>query len=97
MNDGRPVETVLKTTKGHCFGEDEEISGMLVLTNIRIYLQVNEEKKVNELILRRVKKVSIGGLNVLRFDMENGERYNFLVTNVIGWLQAVKKALKSKD
>ena len=92
----RPVETIYKSSKGHCFGEDGNINGTVILSNIRIYLQINEEEKMNEILLSEVKEVSIGGINVLRFDLKNGERYNFLVNNVIGWYLAVKKAMKQK-
>ena len=100
MNDEkylRPVENIYKTGKGHCFGEDQNINGNLILTNLRIYLEIDEEHKYNEIMLKDVKKVSIGGINVLRFDLKNGERYNFLVNNVIGWYSAVKKVIKKSN
>ena len=93
MNE-RIIENVYKTGKGHCFGEDGNINGNLVLTNIRIYLEIDDEHKMNEIMFSDVKEVSIGGINVLRFDLKNGQRYNFLVTNVLSWLLAVKKQLK---
>ncbi len=95
--DGRIVETIYKTSKGHCFGEKGNINGKLILTNIRIYLEIDEESKMNEIILSEVDKVSIGGINVLRFDLKNGERYNFLVNNIISWYFAVKKVIKKSN
>lgn len=93
----RPIETIYKQSKGHCFGDQENINGTLILSNLRIYLQVDEETKVNEILLSTVKSVSIGGLNVLRFDLKDGQRHNFLVNNVISWYFAVKKALKNNN
>lgn len=91
---GRIEEKDIKTSKGSVFGDNENITGTLILSNIRIYLQVDEDHKYNEILLDDVKSVSIGGFNVLRFDLKNGQRYNFLVTNVFSWLLAVKKQLK---
>ncbi len=90
----RPIENIFKTSKGHCFGDNENINGTVILSNIRIYLKIDEESIMNEILLKDIKSVSIGGLNVLRFDLKDGRRYNFLVNNVIGWYFAVKKALK---
>ena len=89
----RVEETNIKSSKGSVFGEDGNITGTLILSNLRIYLQV-DERKYNEILLSDVKSVSIGGFNVLRFDLKNGQRYNFLATNVFSWLLAVKKQLK---
>lgn len=91
----RPIEKVIKSGDGSCFGENDNIEGTLILTNIRIYLQINEEEKINEIILKDVKKVSLGGINVLRFDLKNGSRYNFLVGNIFSWLSNSKKAIKN--
>lgn len=94
MDYERPVEKIIKSTKGHCFGEDEPVGGTLILTNIRIFLQINDEKKMNEILLKDIAKVKIGGINVLRCELKNGERYNFLVTNILSWYKQVKKAIK---
>lgn len=91
----RPIENIIKSGKGSCFGEDDPINGTLILTNIRIYLQVNEEEKINEILLQDIANVSIGGINVLRCELKNGQRYNFLVNNIFSWYKALKKAIKT--
>ena len=89
----RPVEEIIKQGNASCFGNDEEnIEGTLILSNIRIYLQINEEEKINEILLKDIKKASFGGINVLRCELNDGTRYNFLVSNVFSWLKAFKKA-----
>ena len=89
----RPVEEIIKQGNASCFGNDEEnIEGTLILSNIRIYLQINEEEKINEILLKDIKKAGFGGINVLRCELNDGTRYNFLVSNVFSWLKAFKKA-----
>lgn len=93
----KPEEHIIKSTKGSCFGDKETIDGTLILTNLRIYLQINEEQKMNEILISDIKNVSIGGINVLRCELNNNERYNFLVTNIFSWYKAIKKVIKQKS
>ena len=46
----RIEEKNIKVSKGHVFGDKENITGTLVLSNIRIYLQVDEDHKYNEIL-----------------------------------------------
>ena len=52
----KPEEHIIKSTKGSCFGDKETIDGTLILTNLRIYLQIDEEQKMNEIQIRAVIK-----------------------------------------
>mgnify|MGYP006995444567 FL=1 len=52
---------------------------------------------MNEILISDIKNVSIGGINVLRCELNNNERYNFLVTNIFSWYKAVKKVIKQKS
>lgn len=93
-NYQRVREIILKTGKGHCFGDEETVQGTLVLSNIRIYLQIDDEKKMNEILLKDISNISIGGINILRCELNNGSRYNFIVNNIFSWYRATKKAIK---
>ncbi len=91
----KPEEVIIKQGSASCFGNENNINGNLVLTNYRIYLQVNDEYKMNETLLSDINKITVGGINVLRCELKNGQRFNFLVTNVLSWLKHAKKALKN--
>lgn len=92
----KPEEIILKKTKGSCFGDDDNlVYGILTLTNFRIYLQIDDETKINEILLSDIANISIGGLNVLRCEIKNGIRVNFIVSNVIGWKILIQKAMKN--
>ena len=88
------VEHLIKKGKGSCFGDNGTVSGTIILSNVRIYLEINEDEKMNEILLKDIDKISIGGINVLRCNLKNGHRYNFLVSNIFTWLNAIKKAMK---
>ncbi len=88
------VETIIKTEQASSFENNDVINGTLILTNIRIYLEIDAEQKLYEILLKDIKKVTIGGLNVLRIELVNNTRYNFLVEHLFSWLKTVKKAKK---
>lgn len=89
----KPEEIILREGKASCFGIEDNIDGTLILTNYRIYLQINEEYKINEILLSDIDNITLGGINVLRCELKNGQRTNFLVHNVLGWKRAIKKVL----
>ena len=95
IKNNRRREEIINASIASSYKDDKIIEGILVLSNIRVYLQVNDEEKINEVILNDIKNVRLGGIHVLRLELNNGITYSFFVNHVISWKSKIKKAVKN--
>ena len=87
------TEQTIKRSNASSYNEDVLTKGTLILTNFRIYLSLSEEEKINEVLLKDIKRVSIGGFHVVRIELSD-KNYSFFVNNVFSWIREIKKAIK---